>query len=193
MKLIVGLGNPGSEYAATRHNVGFMVIDQLARTMRITDLGKRWHGVAARALYAGEKVYILKPHTYMNNSGKAVAAAIRELNPQEEDIIIAYDELALPLGTLRFRPSGSDGGQKGMRSILQTLGHQRIPRLRLGIGAAADSPLTPRDYVLSSFSKEEQPLLEAMLDQGAQALALWLHRGIGPAMNKYNGAVELKQ
>ena len=99
--------------------------------MKATDLGRRWHGVVARASFAGEKVYILKPQTYMNLSGRAVAAAVRELDLDIDDILIVYDDLALPLGTLRFRPRGSDGGQKGMRSVLEHLGHQNVPRLRL--------------------------------------------------------------
>src|SRR5690554_1795639 len=176
MKLVAGLGNPGPHYQNTRHNVGFMVVERLAREMKATDLGRRWHSVVARASFAGEKVYILKPQTYMNLSGRAVAAAVGELSLDYEDILIVYDDLALPLGTLRFRPRGSDGGQKGMRSILEHIGHQNVPRLRLGIGA--DSPLTPREFVLEPFSRDELPLLKAMVEQGAQAIEYWLYRGM---------------
>lgn len=189
MKLIVGLGNPGPQYQETRHNAGFMVVDRLASGMRATDLARRWHGVVARATFASEKVYILKPQTFMNVSGRSVAAAIRELNPDNQDILIVYDDLALPLGTLRFRPQGSDGGQKGMRSILECLGHQNVPRLRLGIGA--DTGLTPREFVLKPFSKAELPLLQAMVEQGTEAIQLWLHRGMNAAMNKFNGPAVL--
>lgn len=188
MKLIVGLGNPGCQYHNTRHNVGFMVVDRLAQGMRAIDLGRRWHGVTARASFAGNKVYILKPQTYMNDSGRAVVAALRELNLNNCDILIVYDDLALPLGTLRFRSGGSDGGQKGIRSILEQVGHQDVPRLRLGIGA--DSPLTPREFVLRPFFEEELPLLENMVDQGVQAVEIWLHRGMGPAMNRFNGPIQ---
>lgn len=166
-----------------------MVVDRLAEGMRARDLGRRWHGVAARATFAGETIYILKPQTYMNVSGRAVAAAIRELNPDNQDILIIYDDLVLPLGTLRFRPQGSDGGQKGMRSILEYLGHHNIPRLRLGIGA--DTILTPREFVLKPFAQHELPLLRGMMEQGAQAIEVWLHRGIAVAMNKFNGSVVL--
>lgn len=188
MKLIVGLGNPGSQYADTRHNLGFMAVEKLAYSLRARDLGRRWHGVLARASFAGRKIYMLKPQTYMNNSGKAVAAALRELNPDFQDVLIVYDDLALPLGTLRFRLRGSAGGQKGMLSILQALGHQDVPRLRLGIGA--DSCLTPKEFVLQSFSRAENAVAEAMLEQSIRALELWIHRGIVPAMNRYNGSVE---
>jgi len=190
VKLIVGLGNPGAEYAQTRHNIGFRAVERLAASLRASEQGRRWHGVAARASYAGEQIYLLKPQTFMNNSGKAVAAAIRELNPADEDILIVFDDLALPLGTLRFRLRGSDGGQKGMLSILQILGHQEVPRLRLGIGA--DSTLIPREFVLRAFSREEIPLVEAMLDQSVRAIEHWVYRGIVPAMNRYNGPVELQ-
>ncbi|MGI6365788.1 MAG: aminoacyl-tRNA hydrolase [Bacillota bacterium] len=190
MKLVAGLGNPGPQYRETRHNAGFLVVERLAREMKATDLGRRWHGVVARASFAGEKVYILKPQTYMNLSGRAVAAAVRELDLDIEDILIVYDDLALPLGTLRFRPRGSDGGQKGMRSVLEHLGHQNVPRLRLGIGA--DSSLTPRDFVLEPFSRQELPLFEAMAEQAVQAIEHWLYRGMTAAMNKYNGPVTLE-
>jgi PTH1 family peptidyl-tRNA hydrolase len=191
MKLIVGLGNPGSQYIATRHNIGFRAVEKLARNLRAMEQGKRWHGVVARAAFAAEKVFILKPHTYMNDSGRAVAAAVRELSPDNVDILIVLDDLALPLGTLRFRPQGSDGGQKGMQSIIQALGHNNIPRLRLGIGA--DSPLTPRDFVLESFLPEETTLVDTLIEHSAQAMELWIRRGIVTAMNQYNGPVDPEQ
>lgn len=190
MKLIVGLGNPGSQYTATRHNVGFQAVDKFSRNLRATDQAKRWHGLAAKTSFAGEKVFILKPQTYMNDSGKAVAAAVQELNPDNADILIVLDDIALPLGTLRFRPQGSDGGQNGMKSIIQVLG-QNIPRLRLGIGA--DSPLIPRDFVLNPFLPGETKLVETMIDQGARAIELWVRRGIITAMNQYNGHVDPSQ
>lgn len=191
MKLIVGLGNPGSEYAGTRHNTGFRAVDAFAKSLRGISQCRRWHGVATEAVFAGEKVFILKPMTYMNDSGRAVAAAIRELNPQWEDILIVFDDIALPLGTLRFRRRGSDGGQKGMFSILQAIGHQELPRLRLGIGA--DSLLIPRDFVLQPFAQHELDLVEAMLAQAARAIGLWMYRGITAAMSMYNGPVEISE
>lgn len=189
MKLIVGLGNPGSEYAGTRHNIGFRAVERVAANLRAFEQGRIWQGTVARTSFAGEKIYLLKPLTFMNNSGRSVAAAIKELNPDEDDVLIVFDDLALPLGTLRFRIRGSAGGQKGMQSILQALGHQEVSRLRLGIGA--DSPLIPRDFVLHPFAKDELPLVEKMLEEAAHAIELWIHQGIVPAMNKYNGPVEL--
>lgn len=186
MKLIVGLGNPGRRDERTRHNIGFETATRLAYGLKAADLGRRWHGVVAEADFAGEKVFILKPQTYMNNSGKAVAAALRELNLPLENTLIIYDDLALPLGTLRFRPGGSDGGQKGMRSIIEQLG-ENVPRLRLGIGA--DSALTPQEFVLSPFDSAELHLLEAMLNRAVMAVKCWLDEGITAAMNKFNGPV----
>lgn len=188
MKLIVGLGNPGAQYVRTRHNLGFRAVELFASNFRALDRGKRWHGVVASGTFAGEKVYILQPQTYMNDSGRAVAAAVRELNPDNIDILIVYDDLALPLGMLRFRLRGSDGGQKGMRSILQALGHQHVPRLRLGIGA--DSPLSPREFVLAPFSQDEFNLVELMLERSVLAMEMWLRRGITEAMNRFNGPVQ---
>ncbi|MGI6362767.1 MAG: aminoacyl-tRNA hydrolase [Bacillota bacterium] len=191
MKLIVGLGNPGPEYADTRHNIGFRAVDALTKGLRGQSQIRRWHGVAAEASFAGEKIHILKPMTYMNDSGRAVAAAIRELNPQWEDILIVFDDIALPLGTLRFRRRGSDGGQKGMLSILQAIGHQEIPRLRLGIGA--DSVLPPREFVLQPFSPQEIPLVDAMVSKAAMAIEYWLYRGITMAMSRFNRRIECSE
>jgi len=188
VKLIVGLGNPGAEYVDTRHNAGFRAVDILAKNLRGRELGRRWHGVATAAAFAGEKIYVLKPMTYMNDSGRAVAAAVKEINPDWEDILIVYDDIALPLGTLRFRRSGSDGGHKGMLSILQAFGHQEVPRLRLGIGA--DSLLIPRDFVLQPFDRHQLVLVEEMLGQAAKAIELWMFRGITAAMSRYNGQVQ---
>jgi len=187
LKIIVGLGNPGAKYASTRHNVGFRAVDRLAQNLRAEEGGRRWAGVVAQATLAQEKIYILKPQTYMNNSGRAVAAAVKDLNPDWEDILIVFDDLALPLGTLRFRNGGSAGGQKGMASILQTLGHQQVPRLRLGIGV--DTLLTPREFVLRPFNRQEHDLVEEMIHQAAQAMELWIRRGIIQAMSQYNGPV----
>ncbi|MDD4768848.1 MAG: aminoacyl-tRNA hydrolase [Eubacteriales bacterium] len=191
MKLIVGLGNPGAEYASTRHNIGFRAVDAYAKNLRGLSQRRRWHGVATEAAFAGEKIHILQPMTYMNDSGRAVAAAIKELNPDWKDILIVFDDLALPLGTLRFRCRGSDGGQKGMLSILQAIGHQELPRLRLGIGA--DSLLIPRDFVLQPFDQHELTLVDAMLAQAARAIELWMYRGIAAAMSRYNGQVEISE
>lgn len=184
MKLVVGLGNPGSEYASTRHNIGFRAVERFARGLTKPSSSYRWQGLLTEATFGGEKIYILQPRTYMNNSGRAVAAALRHLNPDWEDILIVYDDIALPLGTLRFRRKGSAGGQKGMLSILQAVGHQELPRLRLGVGA--DSLLPPRDFVLQPFAQHERELVETMLDHAAQAIDLWMFRGIVAAMNKFN-------
>lgn len=187
MKLIVGLGNPGPEYADTRHNIGFRAVEAFTAGLRGARRYRRWHGLVAEATFAGERIYILRPQTYMNDSGRAVLAALSQLDPNWEDILVVFDDIALPLGTLRFRRRGSDGGQKGMLSILQAVGHQELPRLRLGVGA--DSLLPPRDFVLSSFAAEETQLVGTMLSQAAKAIDLWLYRGMTTAMSRYNGPV----
>lgn len=187
MKLIVGLGNPGSKYACTRHNIGFRAVEAVAGNLRVASRCRRWHGMVTKANFAGIPIYLLQPMTYMNDSGRAVAAAVRELNIEWENILIVFDDIALPLGMLRFRRRGSDGGQKGMLSILQSLGHQELPRLRLGIGA--DSPLIPRDFVLQPFASHELALVDAMLAEAAKAIVLWTYRGINLAMSRFNGLV----
>lgn len=187
MKLVVGLGNPGPEYEKTRHNIGFMVVDALARRLRAEDLGRKWHGVAARAFRGGQEIYILKPSTYMNLSGRAVLAAKSQLTLPLQEILVVSDDLALPVGTLRFRPRGSSGGQKGLQSIIDTLGSSDFPRLRLGIGA--DSPLVPKDFVLEAFSAQEEPEIEQTIARAVQGIECWLARGMEPTMARFNGAV----
>ena len=144
-------------------------------------------GLLPKPDFAGEKVFILKPQTYMNNSGKAVAAALRELNLPLENTLIIYDDLALPPGgPCASVPAAPTEGQKGMRSIIEQLG-ENVPRLRLGIGA--DSALTPQEFVLSPFDSAELHLLEAMLNRAVMAVKCWLDEGITAAMNKFNGPV----
>jgi PTH1 family peptidyl-tRNA hydrolase len=187
MKLVVGLGNPGPEYENTRHNIGFMVVDALARRLRAEGLGRKWQGVAARAFRGGQEIFILKPSTYMNLSGRAVLAAQNQLALPLQEILIVSDELALPVGTLRFRPRGSSGGQKGLQSIIDSLGSSEFPRLRLGIGP--DSPLIPKDFVLENFSAQEVPEIEQTMTRAVQGIEHWLARGIEPTMARFNGAV----
>lgn len=191
MKLIVGLGNPGAEYASTRHNIGFRAVTAYGDSLPRKDQYQCWRGQVIEAAFAGERIFILQPMTYMNDSGRSVAAAIKDLNPDWEDILVVYDDIALPLGTLRFRCRGSAGGQKGMLSILQSLGHQELPRLRLGTGA--DSPLPPREFVLAPFAQEELPLVEAMLVQATKAIDLWMFRGIAAAASRYNGPAAVRE
>lgn len=185
MPLIVGLGNIGSEYAGTRHNVGFDVIDKLADTLSVTlGPGKGPFNVA-EGRHRGRKVVLLKPTTYMNRSGKAVKKALHQFNMTMGECLICYDDLNLPLGTIRLRPQGSAGGHNGIGDIIDALGSRDFPRLRVGIGN--DFPRGRQvDYVLSRFEADEMETLDEMLDRAHDAALCFVREGIVQAMNKYN-------
>lgn len=187
VKLVAGLGNPGEKYSATRHNMGFMVADALAARLRAMEAGKRWRGVVARAELAGETVWLLKPQTYMNNSGISVRLAVRELNLPLASVLVVCDDLALPLGMLRFRSKGSSGGQKGLESVIRELGTEEFNRLRLGIGA--DVALTPREFVLAPFDGSERHVAGKVIQRAVAGCVIWLTRGIEAAMNQSNGFI----
>jgi PTH1 family peptidyl-tRNA hydrolase len=187
--LIVGLGNPGPEYKNNRHNVGFRVLDRLAE-----QLGERFGRVQSEALVAsarhGEaKLVLAKPRTFMNVSGRAVGALARFYKLVPEHILIIYDEVDLPVETLRIRPQGGAAGHKGMRSVIQHLGTQDFPRLRVGIGRPKGRMKTP-DHVLQDFSKQEQEALPFVLGRAADAALCFVTEGVDAAMNQYNGIDE---
>jgi len=184
MKLIVGLGNPGAEYERTRHNVGWMVVDAFARKFRIdvTRHEKSAHTGTGRV--AGGAVMVAKPLTYMNLSGDAVRLLVNAYVESPEDLIVVYDDIDLPLGRLRLRPSGSSGTHNGMRSIVQTLGTEGFPRLRVGIGASDGGKL--RDYVLDEFASDEQPVVERAIARAVDALVLFARGDLRRAMNEFN-------
>lgn len=186
--LIAGLGNPGSEYEKTRHNVGFMAIQHLAETIGIT--GKRegkFNAIVANGQLADRPVILAQPLTYMNLSGEAIGKILQYYKIPPEQMLIIYDDAALPFGKLRVRPGGSSGGQKGMKSIIQTLGgNEKFPRLRIGIGAPeGQRPL--HSHVLSAFNAEEQKYLANILDESARAVRLVLEEGVETAMCRFNG------
>jgi PTH1 family peptidyl-tRNA hydrolase len=184
MKLIVGLGNPGAEYERTRHNVGWMVVDAFARKFRIdvTHHEKSAHTGTGRV--AGGAVMVAKPLTYMNLSGDAVRLLVNAYLESTDDLIVVYDDIDLPLGRLRIRPSGSSGTHNGMRSIVQTLGTERFPRLRVGIGAAEGGRL--RDYVLDAFAADEQAVVDRAIGRAVDALLLFARGDLKRAMNEFN-------
>ena len=184
MKLIVGLGNPGAEYERTRHNVGWMVVDAFARKFRIevTRHEKSAHTGTGRV--AGGSVMIAKPLTYMNLSGDAVKLLVNAYLESSDDLIVVYDDIDLPLGKLRIRPSGSSGTHNGMRSIVQTLGTERFPRLRVGIGASDGGRL--RDYVLDEFAADEQSVVDRAIERAVNALVLFARGDLKRAMNEFN-------
>lgn len=185
LKLVVGLGNPGSRYEGTRHNVGFMVIDRLAEADPSLRFSKKFEGWFAETRIDFHRVALVKPDTFMNLSGRCVGQAARFHQLEASDILVVCDDLTLPLGKLRLRSGGSDGGQKGLRDIIAHLGTPEVPRLRIGIGSKGESDAA--DYVLTRFRPTERTIIEDTLILATQAVAVWVSRGIEAAMNQFNG------
>jgi len=187
--LIVGLGNPGPKYAANRHNVGFRCLERVAVTHDLAFDKRQKRARIAVGTVRGQRVILAKPQTFMNESGRAVVPLARFYKVQLEHLLAVYDDLDLPLGTVRLRPEGGSGGHKGMRSIIEHLGTQDFPRLRIGIGRPPGR-MDPAAYVLQDFSAEEEPLLEDVLERAVVAIETWLAEGIGAAMERYNRDVK---
>jgi len=184
-KLVVGLGNPGSKYDGTRHNIGFEVVDRLARGGSGAAFARKFDGQVAEAEIDYRRVLLLKPETFMNLSGRSVAQALRFYKLEPADLLVVCDDLSLPLGKLRLRPGGSDGGQKGLRDITAHLGTEQFSRLRIGIGQRGEADAS--DYVLSRFRSAERPIIDDALILATQAVAVWATQGIEAAMNRFNG------
>ncbi|GAB4231325.1 MAG: aminoacyl-tRNA hydrolase [Acidobacteriota bacterium] len=185
MFLVAGLGNPGRRYAATRHNVGFMLVDRLARDRGLEFRNFQRLAEVARWDRGEDAVLLAKPQTFMNESGRAVGALLRYFDIPVERCLVVYDDVALPLGKLRFRRQGSSGGHKGMASVIGELGTVAVPRLRLGIGReGVTSDL--RSFVLDPFSREELPVVDEMLETAAAGVQTFLAEGIERAMALYN-------
>lgn len=187
MKLIVGLGNPGRRYRGTRHNAGFRVVDACASRFAIPLEHSRFEGHFGRGRVHGIDVGLLEPQTFMNDSGQAVAAALRHLPAENlsSDLLVAYDDADLPLGRLRLRPRGGDGGHLGLRSVIASLGTQDLPRLRFGIGRSPEVPDTVT-YVLQRFTDSESEVLEQSLERASAAVEAFLTEGIVAAMDRFN-------
>jgi peptidyl-tRNA hydrolase, PTH1 family len=194
VKLIVGLGNPGVEYQSTPHNMGFMAVDRIARECAVQVVNRHCKAVTARAILDGQPVLLAKPETYMNHSGESVRELVDryEVDPAQ-DLIVLYDELALPFGSIRVRERGSAGGHNGMKSIIAALGgSQEFLRIRLGIGP--DYKLTSgKDYVLSPIRKAQLPLKEQALEAATEAVRMILTQGASAAMNRFNQKVNAGQ
>ena len=193
MKLIVGLGNPGIEYQFTPHNAGFLAVDRIAEDCGVVLANRRGRALTARARLAGQDVLLAKPETFMNLSGLSVAALVRELElaVPSEDLIVLYDELALPLGTIRIRERGSAGGHNGVKSISGVLGTEEWLRIRIGVGKPAledgrEVKAGGKEYLLSPMRKQELAVLDEVLDRARSAVEVVLTKGVGAAMNEFN-------
>ena len=185
MKLIAGLGNPGAKYKGTRHNVGFEVVDALASRQRLAWESAKVEGLVARARFGAEPALLLKPLTFMNLSGDAVQGLAHYFKIDVPDIIVVTDDVNLPLGRLRARKSGTEGGHNGLRSVAQRLGTIEYPRLRVGVGRG-DGDRELADHVLSKFEPDEMPGIEAAIARAADAAELFVTDGIDVVMNRFN-------
>ena len=184
-KIIVGLGNPGARYAHTRHNIGFDCIDRLAQRWNIPLSDRRQHAVLGQGKVEGTPVVLAKPRTFMNNSGHAIGYLMARFHAQPSDLVIIYDEMDLSLGIIRIRPRGGTAGHQGMASIINVIGTNRFPRIRVGIG----KPESPDDwvrYVLEPFSDAEAPVVDNVVERVANSLDSLLTEGIDRAMNRFN-------
>ena len=185
MKLFIGLGNYGDQYAHTRHNAGFEVIDRLSDRWHIPVTRARCHGLIGEGTVGGERVALIKPQTYMNLSGDCVAAALQWYKVQPQDVMIFSDDIDLELGTLRVRPFGGSGTHNGWRDILLKTGSDRFPRIRIGVGARPTF-WNLADWVLSKFTPEEQTALQPALEQAAEAASLIVQDKMDQAMNRFS-------
>ncbi|MEW6623731.1 MAG: aminoacyl-tRNA hydrolase [Bacillota bacterium] len=183
MRLIAGLGNPGKDYEATRHNVGFMVADLLADKWGIEFSKTKEKGLVAEGYHQGEKIILVKPQTYMNLSGRCVSPLVNYYKIAINKVIVIYDDLDLPLGVLRIRPGGASGGHKGIQSIMDHLGTMDIPRVKIGIGRP---PSDSVDHVLGVFSEEEWEITKKVLLKSVEAVEKMLDEDIEKVMNIYN-------
>ena len=198
MKLIVGLGNPGPEYAFTPHNAGFLAVDRIAAICDVQVANRRARALTARAKLAGHDVLLAKPETFMNLSGLSVAALLHELELGVEDLIVLYDELAIPLGTLRIRERGSSGGHNGVKSISGVLGTEEWLRIRIGVGkppleSGREVKAGGTDFLLSPMRKAELAVLDEVLDQAVRAVETILTKDVRTAMQEFNRKVEPEQ
>ena len=185
MKIFVGLGNPTAEYAATKHNVGFMLADRLADKLGASTWRERFNALVAETFLDGEKILLVKPQTFMNLSGEAVAPLMNFYKLDAADLTVAQDDMDLPLGMIRLRPKGSGGGHRGVASIIQHIGSQNFPRVRIGVGRPPAN-WTVNHHVLSPFTAEDADKISAALDELVPAVICIFREGIDNAMNKFN-------
>ena len=186
--LIVGLGNPGREYERTRHNAGFRAIDRLADKLGCKIDRLKYQGLYCQTTYNGTKLFLLKPQTYMNLSGRSVLQLSAYFNIPPQRIIVLFDDISLPPGRLRVRADGSAGGHNGIKSIISEVGVQTFPRVKIGVGAKPHPEQDLADWVLSSFSAKEEKDLVSALDRAAEAALTIIDKGVPEAANRFNGS-----
>jgi PTH1 family peptidyl-tRNA hydrolase len=186
VKLVVGLGNPGREYANTRHNTGALCVQLLAKQMGVPLERKSRLATIAEGDLGGERAALAVPRTFVNTSGGAVSGLLQRFGLKPKDLILVYDDLDLPVGTMRVRPSGSSAGHNGVKSVIAALGTEEFPRIRIGIGRPAQGGADQIEYVLSAFTRAEQELLGKALERAAEAVTCVLAEGVDVAMNRYN-------
>jgi PTH1 family peptidyl-tRNA hydrolase len=187
--LIVGLGNPGRKYQLNRHNVGFMLVSRIAERLEEKFSRMESRALVAKTTYGGHRVLLAKPQTYMNLSGQSVGPLVRYYKVPLDHLLVTYDDVDLPLGTIRMRLIGGSAGQKGMNSIIKNLGTQEFPRLRLGIGRPPGR-MSAANYVLQDFSPEEFDFISITLDRATEAIMLYITEGLEEAMNRFNSNSE---
>ena len=186
--VVAGLGNPGDEYKATKHNVGFMVVDKLAENNNATFKKSRFNALTADCTIGGKRVLLLKPLTYMNLSGEAINKAMKFYKIEPQSLIVICDDINLDVGKIRVRPKGSDGGQNGLKNIILNLKTQEFKRVRIGIGAKPHPEYDLKDWVLSAFSKEAKPQIERAINLGSDAVESIIKKDVDFAMSHFNGA-----
>ena len=185
--LIVGLGNPGAEYARTRHNIGFLALDELAGMLGVKAERSRFRALTGTANYRGNKLILMKPQTYMNASGLAVEPAAHFYKVPPERVLVIFDDISLPVGRLRVRKDGSAGGHNGLKSIIHELGSENFPRVKVGVGAKPHPDYDLADWVMSVVAKDEQPAYQAALHNAAEAALAVIGEGVPAAAAKFNG------
>lgn len=186
--LIVGLGNPGKEYEKTRHNCGFRALDILADNLGCKVDKLKYQGLYCQTTYEGKKIFLLKPQTYMNLSGRSVLQLSAYFNIPPQRIIVMFDDISLEPGRLRIRANGSAGGHNGIKSIIQEVGSQEFPRVKIGVGAKPHPDYDLADWVLSTFSANEEKALGVALDNAAKAALVIIDHGVPEAANRFNGS-----
>jgi PTH1 family peptidyl-tRNA hydrolase len=190
--LIIGLGNPGRAYRETRHNIGFMLMDRVSSRLKMRFMRLQSRALIASTIFQERKIILAKPQTFMNLSGQSIQGLMHFYKLPLEKLLIAHDDLDLPVGTIRLRPDGRSAGQKGMMSAIERLGTDEFPRLRLGIGRPPGQMSAP-DYVLQNFSAGDLTIINETLDRAVEAALLWVTDGLEKAMTKFNRTIPSEQ